>query len=330
MPKYLQDPPNTVKVEFSEGCNLACTFCGINSIREKPGKLFNFLTPAVAKRVASEVARIGWTPRFEFAMHGEPSMNPDFIQLLSIFRKHNPKAQLMMTSNGAGYLRDIGNVDAAFEAGLNILALDDYVNVKIVPKILERYKGKVRVVNYPRSLKFSPYKRYPRGTRMIVVFQDISLPQDGVHNRLDNMGGCAAPKTTDQMGARCVRPFRELAVRWDGMVATCCDDWRGQYVIGDVMRTPMDVLWQSDAFMALRRKLYYGERDFGACDGCSDYSYRVGLLPDKRGKKSMRRVDAKDREVIYRALSGGPLANVVLRPWETGQTIIPLKEVKKS
>ena len=29
-----QDPPNAIQVEFVEGCNLACSFCGIQSIRE--------------------------------------------------------------------------------------------------------------------------------------------------------------------------------------------------------------------------------------------------------------------------------------------------------
>lgn len=326
--KYAQAQPNTVKVEFSEGCNLACTFCGINSIRERPGKMYNFLSLEIAERIAQEMQRIEWSSRFEFTMHGEPSMNPQFVELIRAFRSHLPKNQLMMTSNGAGYLKDAARIDAAFEAGLNILVLDDYKDVNIVPKLLDRYKGTAQVYRYPESLKHTPYKRYPSGTRMIVVFLDISVPQNGVHNRLDNMGGCAAPKTLDMMGKRCARPFRELAIRWDGHIAACCDDWRGQYVIGNVMKTPLDVLWQNDEFMALRKKMYYGERDFGACDGCSDKSYRVGLLPDKLGKETMSRPTPRDEAIIKAAVARGPLANVVLRPWENVGPTIKLKEIK--
>lgn len=325
--KYIQDQPNTVKVEFSEGCNLACSFCGINSIRERPGKMFNFLSVETAARIASEVARIGWRSRFEFSMHGEPSLNPQCIEILRTLRSHLPKNQLMMTSNGAGFLKDPARIDAAFTAGLNILVLDDYKNVNIVPKILERYKGSVQVHRYPASLEHSPYRRYPTSTQMIVIFLDISLPQNGVHNRLDNMGGCAAPKVDSMNGKRCARPFRELAIRWNGYVATCCDDWRGQYVIGNVMKTPLDVLWQNDEFMALRKKMYYGQRDFGACDGCSDKSYRVGLLPDKLGKKTLPKPTARDAAIIKAAVARGPLANVVLRPWEK-KTVIPVKVIK--
>jgi MoaA/NifB/PqqE/SkfB family radical SAM enzyme len=31
---YHQDPPNSIQIELAEGCNLACSFCGIQSIRE--------------------------------------------------------------------------------------------------------------------------------------------------------------------------------------------------------------------------------------------------------------------------------------------------------
>lgn len=328
---YIQDPPNTVKVEFSEGCNLACTFCGINSIRAEPGKVFNFLTVPLADRIAREVARVGWRSRFEFAMHGEPTMNPAFIALLATFRKHLPRNQLMMTSNGAGFLRDINNVDAAFRAGLNILALDDYQNIRIVPKVLERYRkasGRIQIIDYPASRAHSPYKRWAPGTQVIVVFADISKPQPGVHNRLDNMGGLAAPRTAAMYGRRCARPFREIAIRWDGKVGACCDDWRGQYLAGDVSKQPLDEVWQGKEFMALRRKLYAGERDFGACNGCSDMSYRVGLLPDKLGKQRMDPVTSQDKEVITRALRHKPLTLVVERPWEKEDAkFIPIRRV---
>ena len=61
-------------------------------------------------------------------------MNPHFVELVGIFRQHLPDNQLMMTSNGAGFIKDTrARVEAVFTAGLNILALDDYQAVNIVP-----------------------------------------------------------------------------------------------------------------------------------------------------------------------------------------------------
>ena len=31
---YYQDPPNSIQIELTEGCNLACSFCGIQAIRD--------------------------------------------------------------------------------------------------------------------------------------------------------------------------------------------------------------------------------------------------------------------------------------------------------
>lgn len=313
----MQDPPFTVKIELTEGCNLACTFCGINSIRATPGGPFKFMSPGTAKRIAREVSRLGWNPRIEMAMHGEPSLNPARDEIVAILRKHLPRTQLMMTSNGAGFVRDpTAEITAVFSAGLNVLALDDYRNVRLVSKIRARYKGAIPLVDYPAQKAWSPYKRRPRSTQVVVIMADISVPQPGVHNRLDNMGGCAAPKTRDQMGKRCAKPFRDIAFRWNGNVALCCDDWQARYKIGSILDTPLDKLWNSPTFRAARRKLYYGERDFGPCDGCSDVSVRVGLLPDKMGKEIMKRPTATDRKLIQLATSGVKWTTRIKRPWE--------------
>jgi organic radical activating enzyme len=313
----MQDPPFTVKVEFSEGCNLACSFCGINSIREHAGSHFDFMEVSTAERIAKEVARAGWNPRIEFAMHGEPSMNPNRSELVHTFRKHLPHVQLMMTSNGAGFVKDPTNsIEEIFYAGLNLLVLDDYKNVLLVPKIKERYRGPIPMLSYPEQREYSPYKRYKHNTQVIILMKDISIQQPGVHNRLDNMGGCAAPKTDAQMGKRCAKPFRDLAFRWNGNVAICCDDWRGQYQIGSIHKEDIISLWNNDRFTAARRKLYHGERDFGACDGCSDVSVRVGLLPDKHGKEELPKPTDKDLREIQAGVTGKAWTKIVIRPWE--------------
>lgn len=322
-----QDPPFCVQVEFTEGCNLACTFCGINGIRKKAGGPFKWMTPAVAAAAAASIAAAKWTARIEFAMHGEPSLNPEMIELVSIFHKHLPRNQLMMTSNGAGFLKNTpATVQAIFDAGLNILALDDYERVSIVPKILARLGvdpapsaifGTIPVHRYPEAgLQHSPHRRYPLTHEMIVVLKDISVATAGSHATINNHAGCGGPPNNTQMGVRCAKPFREFGVRWDGKVAGCCVDWRGLYHVGDVTKTPIIALWNGQAMHAMRQKLYAGERDFGPCKGCDHPSYRVGLLPDKMGKQTMAAPDKTTNAIIASALRPRPLAEIVLREWE--------------
>lgn len=315
---YIQEPPFCVQVEFTEGCNLHCSFCGIQGIRESGGGPFKFMTLKTAEKVAADMAAANWTARVEFAMHGEPTMNPDFIELVRVFRKHLPKNQLMMTSNGGGLLKDTTErIEALFAAGLNILALDDYQTVAIVPKLRQRYSGGISVHDYPKDgLDYSPHRRHPRSTKMIVILEDIEQAAAGSHAVLTNHCGCGAPPNQSKAGQRCAKPFRELGVRWDGKIAGCCNDWRGVYKVGDATKTPIYELWNNEALSAMRRKLYAGERDFGACNGCDYVSYRNGLLPDKMGKATMGKPTPADAETIKAATRGRMFAIKVLRPWE--------------
>jgi hypothetical protein len=310
----IQEPPFAIQVELTEGCNLRCSMCGISGIRDKPGD-YKFLTPEIACEIANGIAAAGWNSRIEFAVHGEPSVNPHRDEIIRVFRKALPDNQLMMTSNGSGFVKNAKKqIDSIFAAGLNILALDDYKGIPFVPKIREQYAD---FVEYPKdSLDFSPHRRWPKDTHKVIIIEDINDATSGSHSKITNHCGCGGPPNDKGVGKRCAKPFRELTTRWNGTVAGCCNDWRGVYKIGSVMHSGVDELWNGPAFRAMRRKLYHGKRDFGACLGCDYTTYRNGLLPDQRGKETLPLPDKNDIAAIRKATDGDTLTQIVLRPWE--------------
>lgn len=320
-----QDPPNAIQIEPTEGCNLYCDFCGLRGIRERAGGPYFYMTLATADAVAGQIAAAGWSARIEFAMHGEPTMHPDLSGVIRIFRAHLPANSLMLTSNGGGLMRDPPvQVAALFAAGLNTLALDDYRDVKYLTRLREvlpawaQGQG-IPWYEYPRDSKGHPHRRMPPHSRRITVLADIREAGTGTHATLSNHAGAAAPLNDRMAGKRCARPFRELAIRWDGGAALCCNDWRGTYRIGNANAVTVSELWQSAAFAAARKKLYHGMRDFGPCHGCDDRSYRVGLLPDRMGKQSLSKPDAQDEAAILSAgAQGAMVPNVSWREWERG------------
>lgn len=312
-------PPFCIQVELAEGCNLQCSFCGIQGIREKAGGPYKFLDLEVAKWVAYRIAEAGWAPRIEFAMHGEPTWHPDYIGVVRVFRGYLPKSQLMMTTNGGGLLRPPGataNINALLDAGLNILALDDYKHVRLVPKVRESYQGPHTILDYPADRSGNPHVRRPVSAKIITVVKDITDATTGTHSVLNNHAGCAFPKNDSAFGKPCAKPFRELSVRWDGNVAVCCNDWRGEYKCGNIVQTPLQELWANKFFDAARRRLVRGLRDFGPCAGCDALSYRPGLLPDPKGKETMPEPDAASQAAVREALAEGSYTAPVWRPWE--------------
>lgn len=322
MGKYRQEPPFCVQVEFAEGCNLFCNFCGLTSIRDQKEKKFKLMTYKTAERIAMSIAAQRWNSRIEFAQHGEPTMNPDFVGLVGEFRKYLPRNQLMMTTNGGGLLSDpVRLINDLFRAGLNVLALDWYDYVNIVPKIVEKIKDDFEILYYPDNLENSPHKRWPRGSRVIIVVRDISRSSKGNHATLSNHSGAAAPLVFHKQGKKCAKPFREMSIHYDGNVNACCQDWFRVMTPGNVFKETLESIWNGSVFQAMRRKLYHGQRDFPPCFGCNYVTYRNGLLPDQRGKLSLPKPTVADNELLRVAYSKpltkpvSDLGKQTLRTW---------------
>ena len=320
-----QPPPFCIQLELAEGCNLQCSFCGIKGIREagNNSRPYKFLSVAHATRIARRLAECRdlhkWNPRIEMAMHGEPTQNPDRVAIVAALRNHLPRAPLMMTSNGGGLLAGgvTKNVNELFQAGLNTLLLDDYQGVKICDKIRAGYSGPVPVFEYPKQTHANPHQRHPYNTRRIVFVEDISVATKGNHSVLNNHCGTGAPKNDKGVGLQCAKPFREMAIRWDGNVAFCCNDWRGVMKVGNAVETDLETLWQSAPFAAGRRRLMVGQRDFGACLGCDAKTYRNGLLPANGAKGvTVAKPQPKDQAILDAACAGETYTKPVLLPWE--------------
>jgi radical SAM protein with 4Fe4S-binding SPASM domain len=326
---YKQEPPFAVQIELTEGCNLRCPFCGLNGIRGKAND-YKAMTSETLTSLIKQMVELNWNPRIEFAMHGEPTMHPDFVGMVKLVRWLAPKYSIMMTSNGGGLLKKPGPVELIkqlFDAGLNCLALDDYQHANIVPKIRKEigYAGEIAgwlnrvsidaVYEYPANKKGNPHGRHHR--RSLVFIQAIDTASTGTHSHLNNHAGAGAPPNDTAQGKRCAKPFRELSVRWDGNVAVCCNDWRGIYKCGNVVKDGLDKVWNGAAMDAARRHLVRGEREaIEPCRGCDAKSDRVGLLPDKFGKDEMPKPNTASRKAAAAAVAGDSYTDAVLRPWE--------------
>jgi radical SAM protein with 4Fe4S-binding SPASM domain len=315
----MQDAPFCVQLELVEGCTLACDFCGVQGMRDRPGA-FKFMTKSTMMRIASEFKHLkssGWNPRFEFAMHGEPTVNPDVVTLIRIFRDAvGPKSSITMLSNATALVAAPNKINDLLNAGLNVLALDDYEPNKFASKVVSKYAaGQFPVLYYPQNSNCSPHQVW-KG-KWIIVVEDITKASTGTHSSLNtHCGAGMKPPENLPLQQRCAKPFRELSIRWDGNVALCCNDFRGVYKCGSVMDTPIDELWQNKFFDAARRKLYHSDRGFSPCDKCNARSYRLGLLPDKKGLQDLEPPSTDDEQTLKEATGGSPYAQVVLREWE--------------
>jgi hypothetical protein len=314
--------PYCVQVELTEGCSIQCQFCGIQGIREKPGN-YKFMTCSLAYIIArglrDAVSMCGWNPRVEFAMHGEPTVNPDVVEIVSIFRKQLPKTSLLMLTNGSGLAggNTTKKIDTLFDSGLNTLGVEEYGHTTFHETIKRKYTGDALILHYPSDKNANPHARQKPESRRLVYIADIFSASRGNHSNINTHCGTGSPPPETALTAPCAKVFRELSIRWDGKIAICCNDWRGTYGCGDVYRASIPFIWYNRRFRAARAILYDGQRNLIApCSKCDELSYRVGLIPDPKGVYAYEPWTKQHLQVIEDVERNRPYTEAVKRPWE--------------
>lgn len=69
----------------------------------------------------------------------------------------------------------------------------------------------------------------------------------------------------------CNRPWRMLAITWDGLYLPCCVDSQRKCVLGDAHRDSIEDAWNGPVMQDLRRKIKAGQYDeVELCRGCED------------------------------------------------------------
>jgi MoaA/NifB/PqqE/SkfB family radical SAM enzyme len=290
--------PWSAHIELTEGCNRYCTFCGIRSIRERAGQDLRFLSIETAGRIARGLASLAPGVRLEFAMHGEPTLNPHHLQILAGFRRVLPKAQLQLTTNGKTLLRDLpGGVARLFKAGVDLVVLDTYDTEREALRAAARLlpQAGLKVYDFFEDEDCpSPWGNHRGKVRAVVLMDDLAVrtgekKQKRITNQAGN--GLAVPTPAAPLQKMCTMPFREMAVCWNGDVVICCNDWRRQLVAGNVAGASLAELWSGRRMLAARRMLFARRRDFPPCNRCDVGSgNRCGLV-DRQDPPTQEDVD---------------------------------------
>ncbi len=313
MKKIVQQPPFTILIEPTEGCNLGCWFCGLHGMREKGTKPWYFMDVETAYRIASEIKRVGWKSKIVFAQHGEPTLNPDFLEIVKVFRNYLPENIFHIYTNGYAINRAEDKdlyVEQMFDAGINNIIVDCY-SENGDWNFINELKQNWNIVYYSNKVPLYSKSKKPR-ILLLPPIQD----NEKVTRKLANHCGAAAPLDCSYNNKRCAMPFRELAFRWDGNVTLCCDDFRGEYPIANIFDMKIDDIWNHERFQAARIMLYNYNRNFRPCDGCTNISFRVGFLPDYKGAETLPPITEEVQTLAQSVHRFGPLSNIVKRKWE--------------
>lgn len=322
---YKQYPPLQIEIEPTEGCNLGCSFCGLRGIREKGTKPWKFLTIENAKEIAKKIRAERWKSKIQFCGHGEPTLNPDLLEIIKIFRWELPFNDMSMMTNGYGFKHGIFDLKS-FCAELESLDFNDIVfdvysengDWNVVDEIRDIYD--IKIMGDESGGKVFSNKILKNKLRIILY--PLELPSHPSWRKLQNHCAAAAPLDYKRQHTVCTKLFRELFIRWDGKVALCCDDFRGQYFIEDTLKDGVSIsdVWNHPHFQAARIRLFNKDRTFLPCYGCDCPPNKAGFIPDITGGRDKKFMPTEiSQEVIdttLQAYKPDGLTTIVKRKWE--------------
>jgi len=280
--------PWSCQIELVEGCNRMCPFCGLNGIRDKVGN-YKYVDWSTTERTIEGIGDLLPSGRLEFAMHGEPTMHPEYLAILKAYRKALPDAQIQITTNGKVIRSKIQErVEAIFDAGVDFIILDTYYPEREAMREAAASLTGVEVVDFYEDCipsGWSPWANHKRKVRRRVVLMDDLIAVDGkskartIYNHAGNTEFKGHVKGLP-LQAKCTLPFREVTVAWNGNVNVCCMDWGHELVCGNVNEMTLREIWEGKIFEAIRKTLYQKSRMFSPCSRCDYKAKRVGLLPE--------------------------------------------------
>ncbi len=99
---HIEIPLQRVHIELTNICDFNCTFCP-KSVMKRP---FGYMDTGLAKRIIAEIAENGISEKITFHVMGEPTLHPDFFDILSYAQ--DVGVNVGLTTNGGGLGGKVG------------------------------------------------------------------------------------------------------------------------------------------------------------------------------------------------------------------------------
>lgn len=278
--------PRKLKLELTNGCNLRCMMCPNAAAKRKRGMMdWNLFTQIIQEAKQIKIPHIGMYST------GESLLHPRFCDMVAYAKEQElyvsvcTNAQLL-TENCSRKLMDAGldlirySIEGASKIRYESIRkggkFDRLLsNVSYFKRIRDERKARTRI--WVDSVYFG------EGFEQARQFCEVFAPYtDGIFfYPLCNMGGSnylGGTRPGERNGWRqkvrpspCINLWTSMCVTWDGKATLCNYDFEAKTAVGDLKKSTLGQIWQSDRFNQFR-ELHLSERQdqMPLCGTCSD------------------------------------------------------------
>ncbi len=292
LPKPNYAFPNSISIETSSVCNLACIHCPPHCKEYKNDhRPYGHINMDLFNKIMDEIDNNG---SHKIALHkdGEPLLHPNIVEILNRVKRHRDHC-VYLTTNAHKLNKEIG--DAILSNKIDIINFSlGAANKEFYKKVRGNGFEKVQenIHGFLHQVKNSDWK--PR-----VIVQIIDLPEykemkDQIKQFCEywnnfNVDTEVYSKLTwgvlktDKVGIKrypCFSLWNSLFVNSNGKVSPCCMDWKHDLIIGDAEKQTIEKIWQGALLYNLRKHhINKKENELPLCGRCN-YWHTVPKLSE--------------------------------------------------
>ncbi|MBW2085492.1 MAG: SPASM domain-containing protein [Deltaproteobacteria bacterium] len=270
--------PPIVRIETTNRCNAACTFCPHLSMQRETG----VMDQALYEKLVMECTQ-GGCRTLHLHNFGEPLLDPDLAERIA-FAKDAGMRRVKIFTNGS--LLSGERAERLLGSGL------DEIKISIDGRDAEEFarlrKGLSLDMILDNTRRFRAMRDKTAAKRRPTIIAACTQTSDrGATDRflssvvdrtdygeLHNWGGIMNPLQGRRIRKPCSRVWQTFTVLWNGDVALCCLDYDGSEILGNVREKPIRQVWQEERYQAIRRLHRLSEQDaIPLCQDCSKSFY---------------------------------------------------------
>ncbi len=281
--KYYSPLPSVIMIENTNCCNSQCVMCPREKLTRKQG----FMDFGLFEKIIREVSTMKRKPVVHLHGYGEPLLDnllPERICLAkSCGIKHtyivtnasllSPDMSQRIISAGLDKMKIsfYGTDKQSYNATMKRLDFD--VTLQNIIDFL-RIRKEMKQNNPQLIVQYLPHETNHAATEDFRAqwssLLDKNLGDSLNTASLHNYGGGRAYNIAgSKILSTCFYPWTAMSVHWDGSVVTCCMDYNGEQVVGNLNTQTVSEVWNGAALSSVRKR--FGNLDyngFAACMGC--------------------------------------------------------------
>ncbi len=287
--KYYSPLPSMIMIENTNCCNSQCVMCPREKLTRKQG----FMDFGLLEKIIREVSAMKRKPIVHLHGYGEPLLDELLPERIDLAKSCGIKQTYIVTNASllspdmsrriikAGLdkmkISFYGTDKLSYDATMRRLDFDvTFHNVMDFLRIRKEMKRK----NPQLIVQYLPHQTNHAATKDFRCIWSSLLDKDAGDSlntaSLHNYGGGRAYNLADsEIISTCFYPWTAMTVLWDGSVVTCCMDYNGVQVVGDLNTQTVGEVWNGQTLSSVRKK--FGNLDyngFAACKGCDWVSRR--------------------------------------------------------